>query len=87
MIPALFGLASEERYTLWRRAGNEGQPPESASAIPREERLNRVINLLEIAAENAALDKYREEYELRFRDALFPSWAGEELALNADLLS
>jgi hypothetical protein len=86
MIPALFGLASEEQYTLWRRDGNEGHPPESAGAVPPEERLDRVINLLEIAAENAALEKYREEYELRFQDALFPPWAGEAPVSNAESL-
>jgi len=45
-----------------------------------------VINLLEIAAENAALEKYREEYELRFQDALFPPWAGEAPVSNAESL-
>jgi hypothetical protein len=75
MVPALFGLASEERYTVWDRDGRSGDPPESANAVPSAQRLDRVINLLKIAAPTAALQQYENEYEVRFREALFPGWA------------
>jgi hypothetical protein len=76
MIPALFGLASEEEYVAWwadRR--HKAQPPGSSSAIPLGDRPDRVLNLLDVAAENRAVEENRAGYLLRYRRALDPVWS------------
>ncbi|NMN06709.1 MULTISPECIES: hypothetical protein [unclassified Novosphingobium] len=76
MIPALFGLASEEEYAEWwadRR--HKAQPPGSSDAVPLDERQDRILNLLEVAAENRAVIENRQGYLLRYRRALDPEWS------------
>ncbi len=76
MIPALFGLASEEEYVEWwadRR--HKTQPPGSSGAVPLDERSDRILNLLDVAAENRAVMEYRQGYLLRYRRALDPEWS------------
>jgi hypothetical protein len=76
MIPALFGLASEEEYIEWwsdRRRGT--QPPGSQSCVPLEERAERILNLLDVAAENAAVEENRDAYLLRYKRAIDPPWS------------
>lgn len=65
MIPALLGLVS---------------PPSESTAsssvgltwnnMPMEERYDRILNLLEYAAENAALHKFSQEYKARLDEAI-----------------
>jgi hypothetical protein len=64
MIPAMFGAS-----TLLK-----GDMPEhiEIARIPRNKRDERIVNLLAIAAENAALKKYRSEYDETLRDSLYP---------------
>jgi hypothetical protein len=76
MIPALFGLASEEEYVAWwadRR--HKAQPPGSSGAVPLDERRDRILNLLDVAAENRAVLENRQGYLLRYRRALDPEWS------------
>ena len=76
MIPALFGLASEEEYVAWwadRR--HKAQPPGSSAAIPLADRPDRILNLLDVAAENRAVEENRSAYLLRYRRALDPVWS------------
>lgn len=76
MIPALFGLASEEEYVEWwadRR--HKTQPPGSGGAVPLDERRDRILNLLDVAAENRAVMENRQGYLLRYRRALDPEWS------------
>lgn len=76
MIPALFGLASEEEYIAWwadRR--HKAQPPGSSAAIPLADRHDRILNLLDVAAENRAVEENRAGYLLRYRRALDPVWS------------
>jgi energy-coupling factor transporter ATP-binding protein EcfA2 len=76
MIPALFGLASEEEYVAWwsdRR--RKSQPPGSSAAIPLAERPDRILNLLDVAAENRAVEENKDGYLLRYRRALDPVWS------------
>ncbi len=76
MIPALFGLASEEEYVEWwadRR--HKAQPPGSIGAVPLDERRDRILNLLDVAAENRAVMENRQGYLLRYRRALDPEWS------------
>jgi hypothetical protein len=76
MIPALFGLASEEEYVEWwadRR--HKSQPPGSAAAVPLAERPDRILNLLDVAAQNRAVEQNRSGYLLRYRRALDPVWS------------
>ena len=75
MIPALFGLASEEDYIEWWRTHRSGHPRASRDAVPVAERPKRLLNLLAVAAENRAVERYRAGYELRLRRALEPDWS------------
>jgi len=75
MIPALFGLATEEEYIAWWNRRRTGAPPGSSGAVPLAKRRKRVLNLLEEAAENRAVEQHRDGYELRFRRAIDPEWA------------
>lgn len=75
MIPALFGLASEEEYIEWWKTHRSGHPRASRDAVPLTERSKRLLNLLDVAAENKAVERYRAGYEFRLRRALDPEWS------------
>ena len=75
MIPALFGLASEEEYEAWWKRRKTGSPPGSAKAVPLAGRLERTLNLLNEAAENRAVESNRAGYEARFSHAIDPPWS------------
>lgn len=75
MIPALFGLASEEEYAAWWKRRKTGSPPGSAKAVPLPQRLERTLNLLDEAAENRAVESNRAGYEARFDHAIDPAWS------------
>lgn len=83
MIPALFGLASEEDYIEWWKSRRSGQPKGSRDAVPLAERPKRLLNLLAVAAENRAVERYRAGYELRLRRALEPDWSKAPPAARA----
>lgn len=75
MIPALFGLASEEEYEAWWKRRSTGNPPGSAKAVPLDQRRARTLNLLDEAAENRAVESNRSGYEHRFNQAIDPPWS------------
>ncbi|MES2497538.1 MAG: hypothetical protein V4618_15605 [Pseudomonadota bacterium] len=75
MIPALFGLASEEEYIAWWARRRTGAPAASEHAVSVAERRKRMLNLLDEAAENRAVERYRDGYVLRYRRALDPEWS------------
>jgi energy-coupling factor transporter ATP-binding protein EcfA2 len=75
MIPALFGVLPEAEASQYARDGDRNMFEErAAKAVPRDERLGRMVNLLEIAAKNAALTKYEDEYKDEFQRSVFPTW-------------
>lgn len=75
MIPALFGVLPETEAVQFAREGDrEGFDARALRAVAPSERISRMVNLLEIAAKNAALTKYEGEYKDEFQKAVFPSW-------------
>jgi energy-coupling factor transporter ATP-binding protein EcfA2 len=64
MIPAMFGILTDNE----RRAAEGTLVP----VVPREERATRVVDLIDIAKPNAALQKYRAEYTAELLAALYP---------------
>lgn len=75
MIPALFGVISQSEAEQLVIAGDKNLFDQRvAIAVPRAEREGRMVNLLQIAAKNAALTKYEGEYTDEFEKAVFPSW-------------
>ena len=46
------------------------QSPAAIAAVPKAERLSRIINLLDLAAPNAALKQYRAYYKRLFNQAV-----------------
>lgn len=75
MIPALFGLASEEDYIEWWRTHRTGHPRGSRDAVPLADRPKRILNLLAEAAPNSAVNQHRAGYELRLARAIEPEWS------------
>lgn len=81
MIPALFGVVPEaEAVQLARDRNRAAFEARVASAVPASERLTRMVNLLEIAAKNAALTKYEGEYQDEFQRAVYPAWERFDVA-------
>jgi len=75
MIPALFGVLPETEASKYvREDDRKAFEVKVLKAVPPNERLSRMVNLLEIAAKNAALTKYEGEYKDEFQRAVFPSW-------------
>lgn len=67
MIAALLGLLSTSKSRDKNVDSALMPPPEM---MPVKERFNRVLNLLEFAAENAALHKFKPEYRSRLIEAI-----------------
>ncbi len=81
MIPALFGILPENEAIQIAHANDKKNFKERLSeAVPEAERLNCMVNLLELAAKNAALTKYKDEYEGEFQRAVFPPWENFDTA-------
>lgn len=75
MIPALFNVISEyEAQILKEKNDREAFVERTKDSIPACERESRIINLLRIAASNAALGNYKDEYEDVYQNAVFPCW-------------
>lgn len=69
MIPALFGAYPDPRF--------HGQvvdelPQPSPPTVPINERVNHVLDLLQIAAPTRALDRFRKSYEDERNRAIYP---------------
>lgn len=58
-------------------------PTDLPHYVPPEARLDRIVNLLEVAAENQALRDFRDEYETDLRVAVFPEESGPGTAPSA----
>lgn len=69
MIPALFGAYPDLRF--YGQVVDE-LPNPSPPTIPMEERVNHVLDLLQIAAPTRALDRFREPYEVERDRAIYP---------------
>lgn len=84
MIPALFGVIPETEALQYAKENNRTDfEARAIQSVPSEERTTRMINLLEIAAKNAALIKYEEEYKEEFHKAVFPSWEKFDVVLES----
>ncbi|MGE4294341.1 MAG: AAA family ATPase [Campylobacterales bacterium] len=81
MVPALFGVVSENAAIEAAKRGEREFRETVSSAVPLEERADRIINLLSLGAKNAALETYGEEYWSGFEQAISPDWERYELAL------
>lgn len=68
MISALLGLAASPEQT--DRAKTNSALTQTHQVMPVAERFSRILNLLEYAAENAALQKFAPEYKERLKDAI-----------------
>jgi hypothetical protein len=81
MIPALFGVIAEADALQFAKDDNRQKFDDRvAEALPSSERVNRIVNLLKIAAKNAALTKYGSEYQHEYANAVFPPWENFEVA-------
>lgn len=81
MIPALFGVLPEVEAVQYASEKNKAAfERRAALADPVNDRRTRMVNLLEIAAKNAALTKYEGEYHDEFLKAVFPAWEKYEVA-------
>lgn len=69
MISALLGLTRPPAESVDNRSLNL-LPTIQTTKMPVDERINRVLNLLECAAENAALHKFAREYNERLQEAI-----------------
>lgn len=75
MIPALFGVIPEsEAVQLAEQSRQKDFEQRVEQALQRDQRVDRIVNLLELAAKNAALSQYGEEYKEEFKRAVFPPW-------------
>jgi predicted ATPase len=75
MLSALLGTLKPPKVdktssSIPQLGRKRGQAPAAVPAIPKAERLHRIINLLELAAPNAALKQYRAYYKRLFNLAV-----------------
>lgn len=81
MIPALFGVIAEADALQF--ATNDERKKfdiRVMEATPSSHRVDRIVNLLDIAAKNAALTKYGDEYRHEYKSAVYPPWEDFEVA-------
>lgn len=75
MIPALFDVISEqEAIEFVEKDDREGFAARVSEAVRLENRQDCIINLLSIAAQNAALRKFMPEYRQVYDEAISPPW-------------
>lgn len=75
MIPALFGVIPAPDAILLAKSGKLGEFSRRVhEAVAKDERESRLVNLLTIAAQNAALQKYGTEYSDEYKRSVFPIW-------------
>ena len=73
MIPALLGVISEEEAE--KHAGDARSLRRlNSNSVPRNERKSRLLDLINVAAPNASLKLYGDEYRAQFRKAVEPPW-------------
>jgi|GEM_PF-1059203 len=75
MIPALLDIISEQEAIEYKRLDDLNRfRTRCSEAVPSAERPTRIIDLLSIAAKNAALRSYESEYAQVYQDAVYPKW-------------
>lgn len=81
MIPALFGVIPSVDAISLAKAGKQKEFTQRLNeAVARGDRESRLVNLLNIAAQNAALEKYGPEYHDEYKRSVFPVWEDFNLA-------